>query len=160
MNRALSMIFFCFVAVLAVARCSSDDPGRTPTEPGHGALDIAVVPNPIVASHVSGDTYDFPFDVRVVNPGSLPVSIGRVEIDVTAFGGLKIYSESKNASDIRGYGYPTTVAPGETLSYHFEPREDVPDERLFDGVSALLTAVGTDTAGKQVSASIRVSVTR
>lgn len=159
MNRAVFMTV-CLISILRFVGCSSDDPGRTPTEPGHGALEIAVVPNPIVASRVTGDTYDFPFDVRVANPGSLPVTIDRVEIDVTAFGGLKIYSESKDASDIREYGYPTTVAPGETLSYHFEPREDVPDDRLFNGVSALLTAAGADSSGKQVSASIRVSVTR
>lgn len=159
MNRA-PLLISCVLSTLMLVHCSADDPGRTPTEPGHGALEIAVVPNPIVATRVSGDTYDFPFDVRVTNPGSLPVSIERVQIDVTAFGGLKIHSESKNAADIREYGYPTTLAPGETLSYHFEPREDVPDDRLFDGVSALLTAVGADSSGKEVSASIRVSVTR
>ncbi len=119
------------IPALALVSCSADSPGRTPTEPGHGALEIAVVPNPIMATHVSGNTYEFPFDVHVRNPGSVPVSINNVQIDVTAFGGLKIYSESKSAADIQGYGYPTEVAPGETLSYHFEPREEVPDERLL-----------------------------
>lgn len=148
------------LAVFTLAQCSSDTPRQSPTEPGHGALTITIDPNPIVATRVTGNTYDFPFDVRVSNPGSLPVTIERIQIDVTALGGLKIYSDTKTAADIQGYGYPTLVPPGETLSYRFTPRQDVSDDRLFSGVSALLTAVGTDSAGKRITANVRVSVTR
>lgn len=159
MKRALQSLLAA-LAFFALAQCSSDTPRQSPTEPGHGALAIAIVPNPIVATRVSGNTYDFPFDVRVSNPGSLPVTMQRVQIEVTALGGLKIYSDTKTAADIESYGYPTLVPPGETLSYRFTPREDVPDDRLFGGVSALLSAVGLDSAGKEVSASVKVSVTR
>ena len=156
-----SILFVMMFGAIALAQCSSDStPRQTPTEPGHGGLAIAVVPNPIVATRVSGDTYDFPFEVRVSNPGTLPVTVREVQIDVTALGGIPVYSDTQTRTDIEAYGYPTEVAPGQTLSYEFTPRKEVPDDRLFDGVSALLTATGTDTSGKEVIASVRVSVTR
>lgn len=159
MNSRLLPIFTA-LACLAGVQCATTGPVETAPVPGQGALAIAIVPNPIVATRVSGDVYDFPFEVRVSNPGSLPVTIDEVRIEVTALGGIPIHSESKSAADIQNLGYPTQVRAGETLSYRFAPRKEVPSERLFDSVSALLTAYGTDSSGLEVSASSRVSVTR
>jgi hypothetical protein len=159
MNRRLLPIF-TLLASFGLLQCATAGPVQTPPAAGHGALAIAIVPNPIVATRVTGDVYDFPFDVRVSNPGSLSVTIDEVRIDVTALGGIRIHSESKTAADIQNHGYPTLVPAGETLFYRFSPRKDVPSDRLFDSVSALLTAYGTDSSGREVSASNRVSVTR
>ena len=81
-------------------------------------------------------------------------------MEVTALGGLPVHSESMTASEIEARGYPSRLAAGETLSYHFEPTEEVPDDRIFGGVSAVLTVTGRDSSGKRLTASERVSVTR
>ncbi|MGA7616199.1 MAG: hypothetical protein WBX15_13575 [Thermoanaerobaculia bacterium] len=160
MKRGFLILAAVFSLALTSCVSSTTAPEQAPPAPGHGALAIAIVPNPIVATRVSGSTYDFPFDVHVSNSGSLPVTIDRIDMDVTALGGVRIYSKSMTATDIRQYGYPTAVPAGQSLSYHFAPREQVPDERLFSGVSALLTASGADSSGQHVSASTSVSVTR
>jgi hypothetical protein len=152
------LLILAALSPLALVQCASMTPVQTAPEPGQGAIALVIVPNPIVAERVSGSRYDFPFEVRISNPGSLPVTLEEIRIDVTALGGVRIHSDTMDATEIARRGYPTRIAAGETLSYHFSPRQDVPDDRLFSGVSALLTASGRDSSGKGLSASLSVSV--
>lgn len=159
--RILTSILALVFALLFLACATGDRGVSTPGElPVGGALAVEISPNPIIARNVAGDTYDFPFEVRISNPGTLPVAIDRVTMDVVAVGGVRVYSTSMTAAEIARRGYPTQVGAGETLRYQFSPRENVDDERLFSAVSAEIQAVGRDTAGKTVTARTSVSVRR
>src|SRR5438132_2923156 len=85
-----------------VFACATPRPGasRTSSLPGHGAITLSVVPNPIVAQRVSGSTYDFPFDVVVRETGGHTVMIREVSANVYAPGGIRVGSESYDASRI------------------------------------------------------------
>ena len=141
--------------------CAGGGSTRPPaTQPGKGAITITIEPNPIVAKHVSGDRYDFPFDVVIRETGGRPVEITRVSADVYALGGIRLTNESYDADRIRSLGYATAVPANGELRYRFVPRENVPDERLFGGVSARLRVDGVDNGGTPVSATTEVTVRR
>src|SRR2546425_3798402 len=118
--------------MLIVAACATPKPGTgsTSSVPGHGAISIQIIPNPIVATRVSGNTYDFPFEVVVRETGGRAVSVDRVSADVYAIGGIRVGSDSYSAADIRNLGYPTSLAANGEVRYRFAPRQSVADERL------------------------------
>lgn len=144
--------------LIIVAACSSGPRDTVTAAPGHGAISIQVVPNPIVATHVSGDTYDFAFDVVVRETGGRPVTINRVTATVFAPGGFNVGEESWNADKIRALGFSTTINAHGELRYRFTPRKEVPDERLFGGITAELKVDGVDDTGTATNASTRVTV--
>jgi hypothetical protein len=136
-------------------------PTPAPVPAGQGNISIEVVPNPIVATQVNGDTYDFPFEVVVRETGGRDVEIERVTADVRAFGSLPVANESYDAAKIRSLGYATRVPANSTLRYKFAPRKSVPDERLFGGsISAELRADGHDDTGHTTTSSVGVTIRR
>lgn len=153
---------FAIVATFAtLSACSSRSDAITPasTIPGHGAISIAVTPNPIVARAAGGDLYDFPFELSVRETGGREVRIDRVSLDVYALGAIHVYSESYDQAKIAALGYPTSIAAGSEAHYRLSPRKSA-DERLFGGVSGELLVDGTDAAGNRVAARTTVTVTR
>ena len=149
------------LTLLALAACSSSSPQTGSTSvPGHGALDIRIEPNPIRATLVSGTTYDFPFEVVLRETGGHAVNVTNVSAVVTLAGGIPVARESYDANEIRALGYSPTIPANGTVRYRFAPRKEVPDERLFGGVSATLTVEGTDDASSPATASTVVTVTR
>ena len=146
--------------LLTLAACQNRSPNGVTSVPGHGAIAIQVIPNPIVATRVSGDTYDFPFEVVVRETGGRPINVMRVSATVVAPGGLTLARESWDADRIRSMGYSTSIAANGELRYRFAPRKEVPDERLFGGVTAHLTVEAVDDGGSATSASTAVTVTR
>ena len=156
-------VFALAATALLVCACSSGRPGATQTSavPGHGAISLTVVPNPIVAQKVSGTTYDFPFDVIVRETGGHPLTINRVSADMYAsVGGIKVGSESYDAAKIQSLGYATSVPANGELRYHFAPRKTVQDDRLFGGVYGDVRVDAADETGTATSATVRVTVTR
>jgi hypothetical protein len=154
--------FAAAAAVAFLAACGSGrstGPTPSPSLAGRGAISITVTPNPIVARPVGGDLYDFPFELSARETGGRDVRIGRVTLDVYAFGAIHVYSESYDASEIAALGYPMSIAAGTEARYRFTPRKNA-DERLFRGVSGELRVDGTDAAGNPVTASTTVTVTR
>lgn len=129
-------------------------------EPGHGAISVQIVPNPVVANKVSGDTYEFPFDVIVRETGGRSVTIRQVSADVYALGGLHVANETYNATQIANMGFPTSVPANGELRYHFAPRKSVTDDRLFNSVSAQIRVDGYDNTNTPASATVTVTVTR
>jgi hypothetical protein len=125
---------------------------------GHGAITVQVAPNPIVAQPVSGNVYDFPFDVIVRETGGHAVTITSVTADVTAMGGFRVAQDSYDAAKINSLGFSTTLPANGELRYHFAPRRSVPDEGLFTGVSAQLTVDASDDTGIATSAKTAVTV--
>lgn len=148
-----------FTLLLALVACSSSQPGVT-SVPGHGAVAIEVVPNPIMATLVSGKTYDFPFEVVVRETGGHPVTVQRVSARVFLGGGLTLATESWDADRIRSMGYDTTLAANSVVRYRFSPRKDVPDDRIFGGVSAELKVEAIDETGTPTNATTVVTVGR
>lgn len=113
-----------------------------------------------MATRVSGNTYDFPFEVIVRETGGRPVNVQRVTATVSLGGGLTLARESWDAERIRSMGYNTTLGPNSEIRYRFTPREEVPDERLFGGVSAELKVEATDDTGTETNATTVVTVRR
>lgn len=146
--------------LLTLTYCSSGGGGSVPSTsvPGHGAIGIAIVPNPIVATRVSGDSYDFPFEVVVRETGGRPVTITRVTADVIALGGIRIGGETYDAAQINAMGYGTTVGANGELRYRFAPRRSVADERLFGSVSAEIRVEARDDQGAPATAGTTVTV--
>lgn len=153
MKKLILALLFTAIA------CGSSQPSST-SVPGHGAIAIEVVPNPIVATPVSGTTYDFPFEVVVRETGGRPTTVQRVTATVFLNGGLQLARESWDAERIRSMGYNTTLAAGSETRMRFSPRKEVPDERLFGGVSAELKVDATDDTGTATSATTVVTVRR
>ena len=145
--------------LILLTSCASSGGGAgTVARPGHGAIAIQIVPNPIVAHKVSGNTYDFPFEVVIRETGGRPVDITRVSADVYALGGIAVADESYDAAKIRSLGYATSLAPNGELRYKFAPRKSVPDDRLFSGVSAELRVEASDDSGTPTNATTEVTV--
>ena len=57
-------------------------------------------------------------------------------------------------------GYPTTIGANSEVRYHFAPRKEVPDERIFGSIAADLRIEAVDDSGSATSATRRVTVTR
>ncbi|HEX6086513.1 MAG TPA: hypothetical protein VF266_18435 [Thermoanaerobaculia bacterium] len=151
---ALPLLF-----LVLLAACGSSQQPATRSVPGHGAISVEIVPNPVVARRVSGETYDLPFEVVVRETGGRPVEITQVSATAHLPGGLSLPIESWDAARIRSLGYQTTVPANGTLRYRFTPRREVP-EAVFGGVTARLLVEGRDDTGTDAGATTTVSVTR
>jgi hypothetical protein len=154
MKRAVaaSLIFF--------AACASSRDTGTTAVPGHGAISVQVIPNPIVAKSAGGNMYDFPFEVVVRETGGRGVTINRVTADVFAFGGIQVASETYSAEQIRALGYATNIPGNGELRYRFSPRKSVPNEGLFNGVSAQVRVNAYDETNTPATAAVNVTVTK
>lgn len=148
-----------FTLLIAFGCASSRPPDHTPA-PGQGAVSIEVIPNPIVATQVTGNTYDFPFEVVIRETGGRPVTVQRVTAIVLLGGGLELARESWDGDRIRSMGYNATLGANSETRYKFAPRKEVPDDRLFGGVSAQLRVEATDDTGTATNATTSVTVRR
>ena len=117
-------------------------------------------PNPIVAPHVSGNTYDLPFDISVREMGGRAVTINRVAVDVYAVGGVHLGSEIYDAARITALGYSTNVPGNGELRYHFAPRQNVTDDRVFGSIYGEIRVSAADETATPASASTTVTVTK
>lgn len=148
--------------LLTIAACSSSRAGdtRQTAQAGHGAVSIQVVPNPVVAKRVSGSTYDFPFDVVIRETAGRAITISRVTADVYALGGIHVADETYDQAKIRSLGYSTNVPGNGELRYRFAPRKNVPNDGLFNGVSAKIRVDAYDDTNTPTSATVIVTVER
>lgn len=153
MKRLLISLLF------VVAACSSGSGSGVTSVPGHGAVAVQVQPNPIVAHAVSGETYEFPFDVVVRETAGHPITITSVSVNVQGPGGISLGSENWSADQIRALGYDVTIGPNGERKLHFSPRKSVPDERLFGGVSADLRVDAVDDTQTATNATTNVTIT-
>jgi hypothetical protein len=146
-------------SALLISACSGAQTGVT-SVPGQGVVTIEVIPNPIVATPVSGNTYEFPFEVVVRETGGRAIDVQRITATVSLGGGLTLGRESWDAEQIRSMGYDTKLPANSEVRYRFTPRKEVPDERLFRGVVAELRVEATDDRGIETSATTKVTVRR
>jgi hypothetical protein len=121
---------------------------------------MTVVPNPIVATSVGGNMYEFPFQVVIRETGGHPVTVTRVSADVYAFGSVRVAQESYDAAKISSLGYPTSLPANGELRYAFRPREEVTDDRLFSGVTAEVRIDAVDDTRTNTSTTTTVGVRR
>ena len=147
---------------LALISCQSSQPGSggTVSLPGHGAIGIRIVPNPIVAVPAGGNNYDFPVDVIVRETGGRGVTVSRVKATVYGPAGIKLGDETWDATQIKDAGFPTNLPGNGELRYHFVPRKAVADDRLFSSVHAELRVDAYDDTNTPTSATTSVSITR
>ena len=156
----MNKLLIAAMSLVVLAACGGGPRDSVTSVPGRGAISVQIVPNPIVATKVSGDTYDFPFEVVIRETGGRPVNITRVTANVVFGGSIQVTRESWDGAKIRSMGYNTAVGPHQEVRYRFTPRKEVPDDRLFGGVSAELTVDATDDTGTATSATTVVTVTR
>src|ERR1041384_3310863 len=118
MKRAVLFLF------VLTAACASHSAGTTQSssQPGHGAISMTVVPNPIVATSLGGNMYEFPFEVVLRETGGHPVNITRVSADVYALGSVRVAEESYDAAKINSLGYSTSIPANGERRYAFRPR--------------------------------------
>jgi hypothetical protein len=142
--------------------CASHRAGTTKSTstPGHGAIKLTVTPNPVVATSLGGNKYDFPFDVDVKETGGHPVTIEKVTASVYAGGGMPVATESYDAAKIQSLGFATSITPKGELHYHFDPRKDVADDRLFSSVYGDVRVEGIDDNGARTSSTTTITVTK
>jgi hypothetical protein len=147
------------LAVLPLA-CASHRAGATKSTstPGHGAIKLTITPNPVVATNVGGNTYEFPFDTVIKETGGHPVTIERVTANVFAAGGIPVATESYDAAKIQSLGFATAIPAKGELHYHFVPRKDVPDERLFTSVYGDIRVEGVDDNGARTSTTTTITL--
>jgi hypothetical protein len=147
--------------LLLSAACATQDADTQPSAlPGHGAIAMTIVPNPIVATSLGGDMYEFPFEIVVRETGGHPVRITSVSTDVYALGAMRVASESYDTAKINSLGYATSLPAQGELRYAFRPRKQVTDERLFGGVTAEVQVDAVDDTGTSASTSTTVSIRR
>jgi hypothetical protein len=140
--------------------CATHQPGttRSKSTPGHGAITLTITPNPVLATNVGGNTYDFPFDVVIKETGNHPVTIDRVTANVYAGGGIPVATESYDAAKIQSLGFATTIQAKGELHYHFSPRKDVPDDRLFSSVYGDVRVEAMDDNGSRASSTTTITI--
>jgi hypothetical protein len=148
--------------LLCAAFCQTPQPGssRTAAIPGHGAISIQIVPNPIIARPAGGNLYDFPLDVVVHETGGRGVTVSRVTATVYGPAGIRLGDQSWDATQIAAAGYSTNVSGNGELRYHFVPRKSVPDDRLFGSVRADVRVDAYDETATPTSATTTVTITR
>ena len=146
---------------LLMAGCAHQA-AQSVSQSGHGAITLAIAPNPIVAEPVSGSTnnlYGFPFDVVVRETGGHALKIDSVSLTVYAFG-MQVNYDKYDAAQIMAMGIPTNVPANGEWRYHLSPRRAVTDERLFSSITASVRIDATDDTGATTNTSTRVSITR
>jgi len=147
--------------ILAVIACSSGPRTGATATPGHGAISVEVIPNPIVATRAGTSSYRFPFEVVVRETGGHTVNVQRVSVRVWGMGDTIVLGEEQwDAAEIHKLGYSTTVPANSEVRLKFSPERAVPDDRLFNGITAELVVQATDETGTATSASTKVTVTR
>src|SRR6266481_4156346 len=107
--------------LLSAAFCKTPQPGsgRTVSLPGHGAISIQIMPNPILAVPAGGSNYDFPVDVIVRETGGRGVTVSRVKATVYGPAGIKLGDETWDAAQIKAAGFPTNLPGNGEVRYHF-----------------------------------------
>src|SRR5207248_3294981 len=148
--------------VLLPLACAHNRPGtnKSTSTPGHGAIKLTITPNPVIATNTGGNTYEFPFDTVVRETGGHPVTIERVSANVYAGGGIPVATESYDAAKIQSLGFATSIPPKGEIHYHFNPRKDVTDDRLFSSVYGDVRVEGLDDNGARTSSTTTITVTK
>ena len=148
------------IALVLVPLACAHQPGtdKKPVTRGHGEVTLTVTPNPVLATSAGGTMYEFPFDVVIKETGGHPVAIDRVIANVYAGGGISVATKTFDAEKIKAAGFATTIAAKSEVHYHFSPREDVLDDRLFSSVYGDVRVEAIDDNGTRASASTMITV--
>lgn len=140
-----------------LAACSGDTPvSRQVAEPGHGAVKIAVEPNPIVAKPLGNDLVGLPFDVVVSETGGLPVDVERLVLNVRV-AGVTAYSLTYTAAQLRAAGQTTSIGASSSVRYAFHPKTRASDT-LMGAATGEVTVVALDETSTPTIAATGVSV--
>jgi hypothetical protein len=142
--------------------CATHRPGtnKSTITSGRGAIKLTITPNPVVATSLGGNKYDFPFDVVVKETGGHPVTIDSVTANVYAGGGIQVATETYDAAKIQSLGFAITILAKGELHYHFDPRKDVTDDHLLSSAYGDVRVEATDDNGSRVSSTTTIAVAK
>lgn len=152
-SRRPQSVCLLLVLTLACSRATEvlDDSRR-------GQLSFDIYPNPIIATRIEKNVWEFPFDVSVREVGGVEVEIVGMQVDVFFLSGVRIFSQPYGPDELSRRQLPTRVSAGANLQYSFAPRREVPSEMLIRGVSAEIIIEGIDAQGRSTEARTRVTV--
>jgi hypothetical protein len=148
------------LVLLPLACATRPGTNKSTSTPGHGAIKLTITPNPVLATNVGGNAYEFPFDAVVRETGGHPVTIERVSANVYAGGGIPVATESYDAAKIQSLGFATSIPAKGEIHYHFNPRKDVPDANLFSSVYGDVRVEAIDDNGARASTTTTITVKR
>lgn len=123
-----------------------------------GRLVLEVDPNPIVATRISDKTWEFPFDIVMREAGGVDLQIESFTIDVYVLGAIHVFSAPYEGSMITQKGYPDRIEAGQFHRFQFRIRRAVPNDILFKGAYADVTAQTLDAMGNRAETKLRVGV--
>lgn len=141
---------------LLLAACSSVQTEKPAVLKGQLVLEVD--PNPIVATRVSENTWEFPFDIVMREAGGVDLHIESFTIDVYVLGAIHVFSAPYEGSMITQKGYPDRIEAGQFHRFPFRIRRDVPNDILFKGAYADVTAQTLDAMGNRNETKLRVGV--
>jgi len=150
----------CATLVTALLSVSCSTLPREIGNPLAGRLLLEISPNPIIAEHVEGRTYDFPFDIIMRETGGVDVTIDDFTVDITLLGVVTLFSQKFPATEISRRGYPVEIGSGKFLRFSFRKRKEVPNDLVFRSAIARVTAHTTDTNGRRGETKLEVQVRR
>src|SRR4030081_3327276 len=155
MKRLALIALVCLPLACATPRAGTT---KSTSTPGRGAIKLTITPNPVVATNVGGNTYEFPFDAVVKETGGHPVTIERVTANVFTAGGIPRATESYDAAKIQSLGFATAIQAKGEIHYHFAPRKDVPDASLFSSIYGDVRIEGIDDNGSRTTTTTTITL--
>lgn len=147
-----------FAFVLLLGGCSGDgEELKTISQPGHGAVAIAVQPNPIVVRPAGGEHHDVVFDVLVTETAGYAVEVQQLVLHVQ-FAGANAYTLHYGVLDLQARGPTTSIPARGQVSFHFDARTRIPSKFALGALSGDISVVASDAAGAQAVAQIGIGI--
>lgn len=147
---------FLAFAGLILAACSTLETEKPAVMKGRLVLEVE--PNPIVATRISEKLWEFPFDIVMREAGGVDLRIESFTIDVYVLGAIHVFSAPYEGSVITQKGYPDRIEAGQFRRFPFKLRREVPNDVLFKGAYADVTAETLDAMGNRAETKLRVGV--
>ncbi len=159
MRKTLLSALSLLLLLLFLGGCKGED--DSPTTPGRGSINVAVIPNPIEATRVQGTsgTYDLPFEVAITEFGGTQVTLTGIHVELKALG-IRVLTKSYDRSYLEGRSYSPVIPANSTVRYAFSLREEIPDAAFSSAVEADIRAEGIDAKGNEVRQTKTVSLRR
>lgn len=151
-------VFEAFLLVVLLGGCSGGDDGlKTVSQPGHGAVAVAVLPNPIALHPLGGELYNVVFDVQVTETAGYAVEVQQLVLHVQ-FAGANAYTLRYGVLDLQARGSTTSIPPRGQVSFHFDAKTKIPSKFALSALSGDLSVVASDAAGAQAVAQIGIGI--
>jgi hypothetical protein len=122
-------------------------------------LQFDIYPNPIIALPVSGNVYDFPFEISLRELGGSDVEIDAIRVEVR-MRGIPIFTQAFDETELTRRGYPSRIPANGNAQFRFSPRREIPPDFVLQQVVAAIVISGMDESGRRTEATTTVRIRR